>query len=161
MLFQDGKDLLLGANSKSPTVMGKDPRLVDAGRLWDERLETNFISDRTDEYQGAALAGNPTTTVSSGLWQQRSILHPVLILQLCGSKHRLERAQIKLRVLRLHCINTAGDGRIIVVYAPRGAGARKTENAGDHHRCREETTSMLELLEHELLGLLPRVFGVS
>jgi hypothetical protein len=26
---------------------------------------------------------------------------------------------------------------------------------------REETTSMLELLEHELLGLLPRVFGVS
>jgi len=33
VLFQDGKDLLLGANSKSPTVMGKDLRLVDADRL--------------------------------------------------------------------------------------------------------------------------------
>jgi len=42
-----------------------------------------------------------------------------------------------------------------------GCKNRETKNAEDHHWCREETTSILELLEHELLGLLPRVFGVS
>jgi hypothetical protein len=77
--------------------------------------------------------------------------------------------------------NTAGDRRIQDVLAVVVVGsvwcmcgarapcvcAKKSGEASLETRKgittgrREETTSMLELLEHELLGLLPRVFGVS
>ena len=48
-MFQDGKDLLRGASSKSPTVMGKDTLAVDADRQRRALQATNFISDRMDE----------------------------------------------------------------------------------------------------------------
>jgi len=158
-----GGGTLCSGPSKSPRMMGKGSRAVDADRL--HCRITNFVSDRMVEYQAAVIAATYYTRVSSELATRYLFTRfcPVLNIPLYGSKHRPENTN-QIAGIKITMQNTAGDRRKELWCGwsgSRGSKIKKIENAGDHHRCGEETTSMLELLEHELLGLLPRVFGVS